>query len=71
MDERVNRRPMPEVELVDMRAEFRDTGTDAIFSRALIEQTQATLDRGEQAIIPVEPARLLLRDDVQVVRRED
>ncbi len=51
IDERVNRRPLPEVELVDMRAEFRETGADAIFSRALIEQTQSTLDRGEQAII--------------------
>ncbi len=51
MTERVNHRPLPAVELVDMRAEFRDTGADNIFSRALIEETQATLDRGEQAII--------------------
>ncbi len=51
MTERVANRPLPEVELVDMREEFRLTGSDQIFSRALIEQTQATLDRGEQAII--------------------
>ncbi len=51
MTERVNDRPLPEVELIDMRAEFRDTGADNIFSRALIQETQATLDRGEQAII--------------------
>ena len=51
MDARVADRPLPDVELVDMRAEFRDTAADHIFSRRLIEETQATLDRGEQAII--------------------
>lgn len=51
MLERVADRPLPEVDLIDMRAEFRATGTEHIFSRQLIEQTQATLDRGEQAII--------------------
>jgi primosomal protein N' (replication factor Y) (superfamily II helicase) len=51
MHERVMQRPMPKVELVDMRREFQETGQEHLFSRALIEQTQATLDRGEQAII--------------------
>ncbi|MGI4758355.1 MAG: replication restart helicase PriA [Janthinobacterium lividum] len=51
MDQRVANRPLPDVELVDMRAEFRDTGTEHIFSRRLIEETQATLDRNEQSII--------------------
>ena len=51
MEQRVANRPLPAVELVDMRAEFRDTGAEHIFSRRLIEETQATLDRGEQAII--------------------
>ena len=51
MLERVADRPLPAVDLVDMRTEFRETGTEQIFSRGLIEQTQATLDRGEQAII--------------------
>jgi len=51
MEQRVMDRPLPAVELVDMRAEFRDTGAEHIFSRRLIEETQATLDRGEQAII--------------------
>ncbi len=48
---RVNDRPLPVVESIDMREEFRATGQEAIFSRQLIEETQATLDRGEQAII--------------------
>ena len=51
MKERVANRPLPEVETIDMRAEFRDAGTEALFSRRLIEETSATLDRGEQAII--------------------
>ncbi len=51
MRERVANRPLPAVELVDMRQEFQQTGQEQLFSRALIEETQATLDRGEQAII--------------------
>ena len=51
MAERVSNRPLPEVELIDMREEFRNTGTDEIFSRQLIAETQAALDRGEQAMI--------------------
>lgn len=51
MEQRVANRPLPEVELVDMRAEFQQTGAEHLFSRRLIEETQATLDRGEQAII--------------------
>ena len=33
MNERVANRPLPEVELVDMRAEFQQTGAEHIFSR--------------------------------------
>jgi primosomal protein N' (replication factor Y) len=51
MHERVNHRPLPQVELIDMRREFQETGQEHLFSRALIEQTEATLARGEQAII--------------------
>jgi primosomal protein N' (replication factor Y) (superfamily II helicase) len=51
MQERVMHRPLPEVQLVDMRQEFRETGQEQLFSRSLIEQTKAALDRGEQAII--------------------
>ena len=51
MRERVADRPLPAVELVDMRNEFRETGQEQIFSRRLIEETEATIQRGEQAII--------------------
>ncbi len=49
--DRVMNRPLPEVELIDMRREFQETGTDQLFSRSLIEQTKAALERGEQALI--------------------
>ncbi len=49
--ERVMNRPLPEVELVDMRQEFKQTGKDQLFSRSLVEQTKAALERGEQALI--------------------
>jgi len=49
--DRVMNRPLPEVELVDMRREFRETSRDQLFSRSLVEQTKAALERGEQALI--------------------
>jgi primosomal protein N' (replication factor Y) len=49
--ERVMNRPLPEVELIDMRREFQETGQDQLFSRALVAETQQALDRGEQALI--------------------
>ncbi|WP_263353464.1 replication restart helicase PriA [Acidicapsa acidisoli] len=51
MAERVNNRPLPGVEIVDMRQEFQQTGQEQLFSRLLITETQAALDRGEQAVI--------------------
>jgi len=51
MRERVNSRPLPTVELVDMRAEFQAVGKEEIFSRVLVEQVRNTLGRGEQAIV--------------------
>ena len=49
--ERVLSRPLPKVDMIDMREEFRQTGQEQIFSRHLIEETQATIDRGEQVIM--------------------
>ena len=51
MPQRVNNRPLPGVELVDMRLEFQQTGQEQLFSRLLVSETQAALDRGEQAMI--------------------
>jgi primosomal protein N' (replication factor Y) len=51
MLERVEQRPLPGVEMIDMRVEFRETGAEQLFSRRLIEETRGTLERGEQAIV--------------------
>ncbi len=51
MEARIADRPLPEVQLVDMREEFRQVGRDPIFSRLLIEEIHHTLERGEQAIL--------------------
>jgi primosomal protein N' (replication factor Y) len=49
--ERVQRRPLPEVEVVDMREEFQRTGEEKSFSRKLVEEIRARLDAHEQVII--------------------
>jgi len=49
--ERVMNRPLPKVELIDMRREFQETGRDELFSRSLVAETKAALERGEQALI--------------------
>jgi primosomal protein N' (replication factor Y) (superfamily II helicase) len=49
--ERVMNRPLPAVELVDMRTEFQQTGQEQLFSRALVEEIKAALERGEQALV--------------------
>jgi len=49
--DRVMNRPLPEVELIDMRHEFQETGKEQLFSRALVEQTKIALERGEQALV--------------------
>ncbi len=52
--ERVEQRPLPEVEVVDMRAEFQQTGgkeEEQVFSRRLASEIRERLERSEQAII--------------------
>ena len=51
LPERVRERPMPEVTLVDMREEFRDTGSAAVLSRALGAAIQELKGGGDQAIL--------------------
>jgi len=51
LPERVEQRPLPEVELVDMRAEFQQTGEERVFSQRLVEEIRGRLERGEQAMI--------------------
>jgi primosomal protein N' (replication factor Y) len=49
--ERVERRPLPLVEVIDMKAEFQAAGEDQLFARRLVEEVSERLGRGEQAMI--------------------
>ena len=51
LPDRVEQRPLPEVELVDMRQEFQETGQQQVISRRLTEEIGERLSRGEQAMI--------------------
>jgi primosomal protein N' (replication factor Y) len=48
---RIADRPMPEVDIIDMREEFLETRQNALFSRRLVAAVEAKLDAGEQCIL--------------------
>lgn len=51
LPERIAQRPMPEVEIVDMRVEFLETKRQATFSRKLLEEMTQRLAQGEQTML--------------------
>jgi primosomal protein N' (replication factor Y) len=51
LPERIEKRPLPEVEIIDMRDEFQHTHKDAILSRRLIEEIGERLERHEQVMV--------------------
>ncbi|HEX3738812.1 MAG TPA: primosomal protein N' [Terriglobales bacterium] len=51
MPDRVEKRPLPEVEVIDMRQEFQETGNEQVISRKLIEEIRLRLERKEQAMV--------------------
>jgi primosomal protein N' (replication factor Y) len=51
LPDRVEQRPLPEVETIDMRQEFQETGQEQVVSRKLAEEIGERLERGEQAMI--------------------
>jgi primosomal protein N' (replication factor Y) len=48
---RIEERPMPAVELVDMRQEFMETRAQATFSRKLMDALGQRLENGEQTMV--------------------
>ena len=48
---RVENRPLPEVEIVNMREEYSAAGKQVVFSRRLIEAVALRLERGEQTML--------------------
>ncbi len=51
LPDRVEQRPLPEVEVVDMRQEFQETGKEQVISRKLAEEIKQRLDRKEQVMV--------------------
>ena len=51
MLDRIEKRPLPEVEIIDMRLEFQVTGKEQVISRALHEAITERLSRGEQTML--------------------
>ena len=51
LPDRVERRPLPEVEIIDMRQEFQETGHEQVISRKLAAEIKDRLDRKEQVMV--------------------
>ena len=51
LPDRVENRPLPEVEIVDMRQEFQETGKEQVISRKLTEEIRQRLERKEQVMV--------------------
>jgi primosomal protein N' (replication factor Y) len=51
LPDRVQDRPLPEVELVDMKQEFQETGQEQVLSRKLLDEIRERLERREQVMV--------------------
>ena len=51
LPDRVEQRTLPEVELIDMKLEFQETGQEQVISRKLAEEIRERLARKEQVMI--------------------
>ena len=51
LPERIEKRPLPEVEILDMREEFQRTKKDDALSRKLVEEIGQRLERHEQVMV--------------------
>jgi primosomal protein N' (replication factor Y) (superfamily II helicase) len=51
LPDRVEQRPLPEVEIIDMRQEFQETGSEQVISRKLAEEIRDRLERKEQVMV--------------------
>ncbi|MGO9125490.1 MAG: primosomal protein N' [Terriglobales bacterium] len=51
LPDRVEKRPLPEVEIIDMRQEFQETGHEQVISRKLTAEIKQRLERKEQVMV--------------------
>ena len=51
LPDRVEQRPLPEVEIVDMRVEFQETGHEQVISRKLAAEIKERIEKKEQVMV--------------------
>jgi len=51
MPDRIEKRPLPEVEIIDMRQEFQESGHEQVISRKLTAEIKDRLERKEQVMV--------------------
>jgi len=51
LPDRVEQRPLPEVEILDMRQEFQETGQEQVISRKLAAEIRERLEKKEQVMV--------------------
>jgi len=51
LPDRVEMRPLPEVEIIDMRQEFQETGQEQVISRKLADEIRERLQKKEQVMV--------------------
>jgi primosomal protein N' (replication factor Y) (superfamily II helicase) len=51
LPDRVEQRPLPEVEIIDMRQEFQETGHEEVISRKLAAEIKERFERKEQVMV--------------------
>jgi primosomal protein N' (replication factor Y) len=51
LPDRVEQRPLPEVEIIDMRQEFQETGHEQVISRKLAAEIKDRFERKEQVMV--------------------
>jgi primosomal protein N' (replication factor Y) (superfamily II helicase) len=51
LPDRVEQRPLPEVEIIDMRLEFQETGHEQVISRKLAAEIKERFERKEQVMV--------------------
>jgi primosomal protein N' (replication factor Y) len=51
LPDRVEQRPLPEVEIIDMRQEFQETGQEQVISRKLAAEIKERFERKEQVMV--------------------
>jgi primosomal protein N' (replication factor Y) (superfamily II helicase) len=51
LPDRVEKRPLPEVEIIDMRQEFQETGREQVISGKLAAEIKERFDRNEQVLV--------------------